>query len=105
MILEACAGAAVIACAIAIIYILRRPRGPVSVERSADGGNMRLRLRANRDLRRIELKAPEKPGEIHLVRAALRRGDLVEFSFPLPQGPVHLVVEDDGGEHTIEIAP
>lgn len=105
MVLEVCAGLIIVACIIVIIYILRRPRGPVSVERSADGGNLRLRLRANRDLRRIELKAPEDPGEIHLVRAALRRGDLVEFSIPLPRGPVHVIVEDDGGEHTIEIAP
>jgi|GEM_PF-6898999 len=104
MILEACAGAVVIACAIAIIYILRRPRGPVSVDKSVEGGNLRLRLRANRDLRTIELKAPEEPGEIHLVRAGLRRGDVVEFSFPLPHGPVHVIVEDDGGEHTIEVS-
>jgi len=103
MIPELCAAAVILACVIAIIYIASRPRGPVSVERSAEGGNVRLRVRANRDIARLEVHAGGEQGGLHLVRSGLRRNDVVEFSFPLPVGPVRVVSEDGNGSHTLEL--
>jgi hypothetical protein len=104
MILEACAGAFIIACIIAIIYMLTRSKDAISVEKAIEGGNLTLRLRANKDLKKTQVSARGEQGDINLVRGNLRKGDIVEFSMPLPKGSVRVVAEDDGGEHTVEIS-
>ena len=101
MIAEACAASAVLICVAAAAYLLTRPRGPVSVERSEDAGSTVIRVRAKRDLRRIEVRSGGADG-VSLVRAGLRNGEEARFSFPISQSKVRISVEDDSGSHVLE---
>jgi hypothetical protein len=99
MILEACAGLAILGCVVAAAYLLTRPRGPVSVERSGEAGSTIIDIRANRDVKRIEVCGPDG---VCLVRAGLRSGEGARFSFPLSQSRVRISVEDGAGSTVIE---
>ncbi len=105
MIAEACAASFIIACLIAAAYIATRPKGPVSVEKTIEGGNAVLVVRAHRDVRRIEVTAAGDAGsEVRLVRAGMRRGSEARFSFPASQTPARVVVvENDSGTHQLEV--
>jgi len=103
MLAEACAGAVVIACAIAIIHLLTRAKGPVTIDKRQEGGSVRLRVRANRDIRKLEVRGRSAEGEIFLVRKGLAKGEEVEFSFPIPQGRVTVLAEDESGARELEV--
>jgi hypothetical protein len=101
MILEACAALAVLGCIIAAAYLLTRPKGPVSVEKTMEAGNTVINVRAKRDVRRIEVCGGDGTG-VCLVRAGLRNGEEARFSFPVSRSPVRITVEDDAGSHVME---
>lgn len=99
MILEACAALAILGCIAAAAYLLTRPKGPVSVERTAEAGSTVIYIRANRDVRRIEVCGTDG---VCLVRASLRKGESARFSLPVSQSPVRISVEDGSGSTVIE---
>jgi hypothetical protein len=101
-IIEIFAGTVVLLCVAATAYLLTRPRGPVSVERSAEGGNACLRIRALRDILRLEVSSGEGEGGVKLSRGAVAKGEEVEFRFPQAPGRARILVEDGSGTHSLE---
>lgn len=98
---EICAAGVVLACAAATAYILSRPRGPASVSRSEEGAHTVIRVRANRDLSRVEVGGGAE-GAARLSRAGMRKGESVEFRIPAAQGRVRVLVDDGSSQRTFD---
>jgi len=103
MILEICAGLIVIACVIVILYLLTRTGGPVSIERSGEEGNIRLRIRANKDIKSIEVKSGSGEEGLLFVRRNLSKDESVEFLIPAGSEKIELLISDESGTKTISI--
>ena len=95
---ELCLGLVIFACIGVIIYLLTRSKDPVSFTKEVSGGNVNLKIKANRDVRRIEVRCGEGPDEAKLARSGLKKGEVVEFTFPLSENKVQIVVQEDKGK-------
>ncbi len=104
--LELCAGLIVVVCMGLAAFMLGRTKNPVNVEKSIDEGNVRLKVKMNRDLLRLEVNcktdASMTDGDISIIRNHLLRSEEVEFVFPLTNSPIKLVMDDEKGTYTLE---
>lgn len=99
--LEICAGIVIIACIVLILYLLTKSKGPVSIEKKMEAGNTTLKIKANNDIKLIEIKS-EEGEEIYLVRKGLKKDGVVEFVFPAPRNRVKVLVQDASGSHVLQ---
>ena len=102
MILEICAGLIIIICIILIIYFLTRSRGAVSAEKKTESGNVLLLIKANKNIQQIEVSGTTDFGEtIRFTRKDMKKGDTVEFVFPMTRNPLQITVTDESGNKVI----
>jgi len=102
MILEICAGLVIVVCIVLIIYLLTRSRSSVSIEKKTEGGNVKLSMKANKDIRQIDVSGQNEDGEeIRFMRKDLKKGETVEFVFPLTRNPLQITVTDESGNKVI----
>jgi hypothetical protein len=102
MILEICAILIILACFVLIVYLLTRSRGAVSIEKKADSGDLLLSLKANKDIRQVEVSGLSESGEdIRFTRKDLKKGERVEFVFPLTRNPIQVTITDESGNKII----
>lgn len=95
--IEICAAAIVIACIIAIAYLLTRSK-PVKFEKKTEKGNSCLTITANQDLARIAVSARFDSEEINFERKRIKKGQTVEFAYPYSVQPARLTVETESGK-------
>ena len=105
--LELCAGLIVIVCIGLAAFMLSRPKYPITIEKVLDSGNVRLKVRMNRDLKRLEVIRMDggneaAGGDVSLIRNNLKHGEEVEFVFPISHSPIKLIVDDKKGTFSLE---
>jgi hypothetical protein len=103
MIFEICAGLIVITSIIIILYLLTRSGGPISVERLNENGNVRLRIKANKNIKCIEAKCGKGEEGLSFVRKDLNKDESVEFLIPTTSEKVELTITDESGSKKISI--
>lgn len=102
MLFEICAGLVVIVCIALIIYILAKQSGPISIEKKTDSGNTNLIIKANRDIKSIEvIISNESEGHV-FRRQNLKNGESVQFVFPQTNEAITITVADATGTHTLK---
>ena len=108
--LELCAGLIVIVCIGLAAFMLGRPKSPITIEKNLDSGNVRLKIRMNRDLKRLEVIRKDGgidgtvnriDGDVSFVRNNLKKGEEVEFVFSASSSPTKLIVDDEKGTFTL----
>jgi len=97
MLWEICAGGVVLACIIIAIYLLTRSNEPVSISKRVEGGQVFLKIRANKDIASVVVSNIAGEGGLTLKRSGLKRGEEVEFQVPLSQNPIRVLIEDEKG--------
>lgn len=102
MIFEICVGIVVIVCVGLIIYILAKQSGPISIDKKTDSGNTNLMIKANRDIKSIELKISNEFEGAIFKRQNLKRGEVVQFVFPQTNETITITVTDATGTLSIK---
>jgi hypothetical protein len=102
MYFEICVGLVVLACIILIIYILAKQSGPIQYEKKSDSGSLNLSIKANRDIKSIELKVSNEFEAPVFRRQNILKGEVVEFVFPQTNEGITITVIDKSGIHTIK---
>jgi hypothetical protein len=103
MIFEVCAGLTVIASIIVILYLLTRSGGPISIERMNEEGNVRLKIKANKSIKCIEVKSGTGEERLSFVRRDLIKDETVEFLIPTTTEKLELIITDENGTKTTSI--
>ena len=85
MLFEICTGLVVLLCIIIIVYLLTKSNGPVTIEKNTENGNTILKIKANKEIKKLEVKSQDK--EIVFTRSNLKINEIVEFIFPIQNNP------------------
>jgi hypothetical protein len=93
----ACAGTVIVLCVLAIIYVLVSGLRQFSYRKKAMGTQTSLVVTANRNLFRIGVLARFNKEEIAFERRRVRKGQSVEFLYPLSDRKARLTIEAESG--------
>ena len=97
MLWEVFVAGVVIACIVIAIYLLTRSNEPVTITRRTDGGQVFIKIRANKDITNVVVSNTSEQGELILKRSGLKKGEDVEFQVPISRNPVKVRIEDEKG--------
>jgi len=92
-----CAGAVVLVCLIAIVYLLVGGFRQFSYKKRTTGAQTSLVVMANRDLFRIGVDARFNNEQITFERRRIKKGQSVEFVYPRSDQKAKLTVEAESG--------
>lgn len=102
MLLEICVSLVVLACIILMAYILAKGSGPLTCEKTVDGANACLTIRASRDIESIEVRVPDDPTEQVFRRRNLKSGESVQFVFPHTEKQITIIATAQNSVHTLK---
>lgn len=101
--LEIIVGVIVLISVLIIIFLLKRSNDPIAVNKKVEGGNVFLKIRANKDLVTLVVSSPGPDGVLVLRRSSIKRGESVEFQVPFSNSQINVTIEDEKGTKTQEI--
>jgi hypothetical protein len=104
MILELAIGGAIAALVLGIIYLLwNRGQKEASCRKTIEDGKSRLVVRANKALASVRVVETIDGEKLSLTRENIAKGEEVAFSYPYSMDKATVIIEDEKGEHEIEV--
>ena len=103
MIVEICAAAIIIACIVAIVYLLGAS-APIKCERKIQDGKALIMITANKDIPKVEILGRFGNEEIKFERKDIKKGQKLEFAYPASTEKARVTLYDkDNKTKVIEL--
>ena len=87
-----------------IYFLWKRNTGPADFRKTIENGKSKVVVKANKNLRKVVLVEFIDGEEMMLSRENVAKNERIEFVYPHSMERAKLIIEDEKGEHAMDVA-